>query len=213
MEKTKISALILDYGGVISQPQHPENVSNIRQILNQSFDDFETVYKNRRAPYDSGHISGEAYWLSVLQHYGLTPKEAEIARLIQEDVKSWTHLNESMIQFLTEGRPKIYRLAIVSNMMADTLVFLREQCRWLELFDELVFSCEVGKNKPGREIYETCLTRLKLPPHECLFVDDTMENVKGALAVGMQAIRFKTFAQFEADIAEKFCIMPSPATG
>jgi len=113
VEKIKISALILDYGGVISRPQHPQNVRIIRQILNQSRDDFDTVYKNLRAPYDSGHISGHAYWAGVLQHYGASPAGVDISRLIEEDVKSWTYLNEPMIQFITAARPKIFRLAIL----------------------------------------------------------------------------------------------------
>jgi hypothetical protein len=35
MGKTKIRALILDYGGVISKPQNPDNVNNILKILSQ----------------------------------------------------------------------------------------------------------------------------------------------------------------------------------
>lgn len=206
MSKIRIRALILDYGGVISQPQNPDNVNNILRSLKQDHNGFREVYRRQRAQYDSGQISGEQYWINILQHYGLNPNGFEIARLIQEDVKSWTQINESMIQFITEGRSKIHKLAMISNMTRDTLAFMRKHYSWLELFDELCFSCEVGKNKPDREIFETCLRKLKVYRNECLFVDDSAENVKGAMELGLPAIQFKTFSEFVLELDEKFCL-------
>jgi len=75
MNKTKIKALLLDYGGVIRQPQHPENVNHILQSLKQDATDFMQVYYRQRAQYDRGQISGEQYWSNVLQVYGLEPRE------------------------------------------------------------------------------------------------------------------------------------------
>ena len=206
MGKIRIRALILDYGGVISQPQNPENVNNILRSLKQDDNGFQEVYRRQRAQYDSGLFSGEQYWGNILQHYGLNPNGFDVARLIQEDVKSWTQINELMIQFITDSRSKIHKLAIISNMTRDTLVFMRSHYSWLELFDELCFSCELGKNKPDREIYETCLRKLKVCPGECLFVDDSMRNVKGAMELGMHAILFTNFSEFMLELDEKFCI-------
>ncbi len=206
MDKTKIRAIILDYGGVISQPQSAENVNNILQSLKQDHDDFEEVYKSQRAQYDSGQVSGEEYWINILQHYGLEPNSFEIAWLIQEDVRSWTHINEPMIQFITESRGKIHKLAMISNMTSDSLAFIKKHCHWLELFDELILSCEIGINKPDRQIYEACLRRLNVCPNECLFVDDSLENVKGAMESGMHAIQFETFSEFKLDLSGKYCI-------
>ena len=44
--------------------------------------------------------------------------------------------------------------------------------------------------KPGPEIYRTLLERYRLRPEDCLFVDDVQQNVDGAVAVGMHAVRF-----------------------
>ena len=206
MGMIKIRALILDYGGVISQPQNPKNVNNILRSLKQNHNGFGEVYRRQRAQYDSAQISGEQYWINILQHYGLNPNDFKVARLIQEDVKSWTQINESMIQFITECRSKITKLAIISNMTSDTLAFMRRHYDWLELFDELCFSCEIGINKPDREIYETCLRKLKISRNECLFVDDSLKNVKGAVELGLHAIQFKSFSEFVLEMDEKFYI-------
>ena len=206
MSETKIRALILDYGGVISQPQNPQNVNNILHILQQIDNDFNQIYQNKRASYDSGHISGEEYWKNILQHYGLEPVNSSIPKLIQEDVKSWTVINDSMIEFVKESRSKIHKLAIISNMTRDTLAFIRGHFNWLELFDELIFSCDIGINKPDKRIYEACLTTLNLPSHECLFVDDSADNIRGAVEVGINTIHFKSFPEFLQELDKIFSL-------
>ena len=44
--------------------------------------------------------------------------------------------------------------------------------------------------KPKAEIYLLALEQLKVSPSEAVFVDDFIENVIGAQAVGMSAIHF-----------------------
>ena len=204
MYKTKIRALILDYGGVISEPQASKNVNNILEILNLEFQDFHEMYLKQRENYDNGQISGEEYWISILQHFNLNQNGSEINRLIQEDVKSWTKINDHMIQFIKKSRCKIHKLAILSNMTKDSLAYIRTHFQWLELFDVSIYSCELGINKPDKNIYEACLHKLAVLPNECLFVDDSVENVNGAIQIGMRAIHYKSFPVFLQDLDEKF---------
>ena len=204
MKKTKIRALILDYGGVISQPQNPDNVKNMLQILKQDDHDFRNVYQGERANYDKGQLSGEDYWRNIYRHYDLEPNDTGIAKLIQEDVKSWTHINDSMVRFIKENRGRLHKLAIISNMTRNTLAFMNTHFQWLEYFDELIYSCDVGTNKPDARIYEACLNRLEILPQECLFVDDSEENVLGAMKLDMKVIHFKSFSQFWQELDENF---------
>ena len=204
MGKTRIRALVLDYGGVISMPQNSDNVNNMLQILSQDHNDFMDVYRSKRENYDNGRLSGEEYWHSILQHYGLEKNDSKVTNLIQEDVKSWTQLNDSMIQFIKESRGRLHKLAIISNMTGDCLVFMKKHFQWLELFDELIFSCEFGMNKPDTQIYEACLSRIEMPPQECLFVDDSVENVNGAMKSGIEVIHFKSFFQFWQELDKNF---------
>jgi putative hydrolase of the HAD superfamily len=204
MEKTRIRALVLDYGGVISKPQNPDNVNNMLQLLCQDYNDFRNVYRSKRANYDNGQLSGEEYWHSILQCYGLKQNDSQVTKLIQEDIRSWTLINDSMIQFIKESREKLHTLAIISNMTKDCLVYMKKHFQWLELFDELIFSCEFGKNKPDAKIYEAFLSRIEIPPQECLFADDLIENVDGAMKSGMNVIHFKSFWQFRGDLKQNY---------
>ena len=109
-----------------------------------------------------------------------------------------------MIQFIKESREKLHTLAIISNMTRDTLSFMKKHFQWLELFDELIFSCDFGKNKPDARIYEACLSRIEIPRHECLFVDDSAENLHGAIKSGMKVIHFNSFIQFGQELDKNF---------
>jgi len=71
MGKTRIKALVLDYGGVISNPQNPDNVNNMLKILGRNDIDVRDVYRSQRENYDNGQLSGVEYWHSITQHLGL----------------------------------------------------------------------------------------------------------------------------------------------
>jgi putative hydrolase of the HAD superfamily len=57
-------------------------------------------------------------------------------------------------------------------------------------FKVALSSCYVGLRKPELAIYRRALDILGAPPQRVLFIDDREENVAGAAAAGMKAIRF-----------------------
>jgi putative hydrolase of the HAD superfamily len=188
--------LVLDYGGVLTLPQDVASVEQMVAYLRVDGDLFRRVYRRNRPAFDSGAATDEQYWRAVVEECGLNSSEVDVEPLIALDVQSWTQLNGAMVQFVQDVRSQVYRLAMISNMTRNTLVAMRRELPWLALFDECVFSCELGVNKPDAAIYRECARRLGLQASECLFVDDSAKNVQGARDVGMAAIRFEAMEQF-----------------
>lgn len=60
-----------------------------------------------------------------------------------------------------------------------------------DLADHLVSSARVGVAKPDRRIYDIAVERSGVPAERCLFVDDTLENVEAATALGMRAVHYR----------------------
>lgn len=58
----------------------------------------------------------------------------------------------------------------------------------LSRFDRCLTSHECGVEKPDAAIYRRAMQLTGLPPQAHLFIDDLVENVEGARAVGMDAI-------------------------
>lgn len=81
-----------------------------------------------------------------------------------------------------------YALSILSDTMPSMLGFLGQR-GLLGYFRETVISTRVGATKPSPRMYRAALEALGAAPGDCLFVDDRLENLQGALDAGMRAIQ------------------------
>ena len=108
-------------------------------------------------------------------------------------------LNAALAAYFGGLRPR-YRTAILSNSFVGARE--REQARYGfgDLCDLIIYSHEVGMQKPEPGIYALTCARLGLPPDEVVFLDDAEPCVAGARAYGMHAIQFHDTAQAIAAI-------------
>ncbi len=89
---------------------------------------------------------------------------------------------------LTALRGQGLKLGVVSNW-DHRLPEVLESLGLARLFDALVYSSDVGVEKPDPRIFESALRRLDLPAGAALHVGDgRLEDVEGAQAVGMRAL-------------------------
>jgi putative hydrolase of the HAD superfamily len=81
------------------------------------------------------------------------------------------------------------RLGIISNW-DERLPSLLDQLGLTPYFEAVVISSEIGVEKPDRRIFAEALTRLRVEPGAALHVGDSpLEDVEGAIAAGMEAVR------------------------
>ncbi len=190
--RDKYSCVIFDFGGVISFSQRPGFVGEMGALLGVRTEPLAAAYRRWRAEYDRGTLSGEQYFRRVLAEAGAVDGASRIPELIRLDAESWTSVNGDVLEAVRTLRGRGYRTAVISNMPWDIGLRIRRQWSWLdELFDLVVFSCEVGMVKPEPGIYRRALEDLKLPARECLFVDDSEANVAAAADLGMTAVLFR----------------------
>lgn len=73
-----------------------------------------------------------------------------------------------------------------------------------DLADDVVSSARVGVAKPDPAIYEIAAERAGTAAHRCLFVDDRLENIEAAVALGMSGVHYRT----PADLREVLHFLP-----
>jgi glucose-1-phosphatase len=56
-----------------------------------------------------------------------------------------------------------------------------------DYFERIYYSCRHGMRKPDAEIFRHILKKEKLKPEETIFIDDSIQHVKGAGACGIRA--------------------------
>jgi HAD superfamily hydrolase (TIGR01509 family) len=138
--------------------------------------DPEIVHANYRRA-SLGQISPREFWNSV----GLA---AEYPAIENEYLDTCLRLDPHFSETarLLTGR---FSLALLSNDIAGWSAHLRLKHGLDQIFRTTVISSEVGFRKPAPEIYRILLERLRAEGKDCLFVDDRLENLPPAAALGI----------------------------
>lgn len=91
-------------------------------------------------------------------------------------------------------------LAVLSNWSAEKFPVARERYAFLDWFETLVISGEVGVSKPDPRIYRYLLDRTGFDPATTLFVDDQPANLVVAAAHGLRTHQFRDAPTLRADL-------------
>lgn len=131
---------------------------------------------------------------------GLISKE-ECAKLIKEATgRSFTEAedifstevakNTALLDYITELK-KSYKIGMISNVatpwITDSFLTPEEQA----LFDEMIFSYDVGFTKPDRRIFLLVCERLRIATQEAVMIDDIDSYCEAARREGLYAIEYK----------------------
>ncbi len=186
---TRPSALILDYGEVLSYPQRLGALALMASQLDANPTEFQGAYWRHRRDYDLGMPAAD-YWALVTRDLGLPIDDGLVASLIAIDIDSWTEYRDEMWTLAATFRAVGGKLGMLSNGVREIVERIRADRDLPSLFDAVVISYEVGLAKPEPEIYRLTLSQLGVGPADALFVDDRAENVAMALELGMRALQF-----------------------
>lgn len=188
------TAVIFDYGNVLSLEQPKSAAEEMARLCHTDLQELEKHYWDLRLDYDRGDFDGSVYWRKVTERAGTTITAEEIEKLIDTDNRSWSHPNEDILRWAHALKERGVKLAILSNMPVDFRRFLPDGCRWLPVFDQHTFSCELHIVKPDAGIYEYCLNGLGVRPADAVFIDDRKVNIEAAERLGIQCIHFTSTA-------------------
>ncbi len=142
--------------------------------------------------YDRGVWTEE----EVLQ--GFIAADPELEPQIREtlsDLKGLLVMYDYAVEWVKELKEKGYGVYYLSNFSDPACRDCGDQLDFLPYMDGGILSYLERVIKPDAAIYELLMERYGLKAEECVFLDDTEKNIKGALAVGMQGIVFKNKAQ------------------
>jgi epoxide hydrolase-like predicted phosphatase len=109
--------------------------------------------------------------------------------------------NQAMVDCLHGLRPR-FRTGLLSNSFIGAREREERAYGYSGLVDDIVYSHEVGLEKPDPRIYEIACQRLEVEPTDVVFVDDAQMAVDGAKAVGMVGILHQDNAATTTKLAE-----------
>ena len=197
------TAIIFDYGNVLSLPQSQAEADALAASLETSSRRFHEVYWRFRRAYDEAALGPDAYWREVARALSRDLTSPLLEKLLHLDARSWIHPSPGMPEWAEEVRRAGLRIGLLSNMpgpIRDAVL----TAGWLPEFDDATFSCDVFETKPAPPIYEHCLRGLGIEAWEALFLDDRPENVEAARSLGMHAVVFTTAAEVAIELERGF---------
>ncbi len=135
--------------------------------------------------FERGELSAGAYFTILRRQIGMALDDSEMAagwnRIIREE-KPGIH---ACIQKLKLHFP----LYVLTNTNAvHAAEWGRRHSGLLNLFTRVFVSSNMGCRKPEAAVYKEVLDTIARPAEQVVFLDDTLANVEGAAAAGMQAI-------------------------
>ena len=189
-----ISALILDYGNVLTLPQAPDVIQTMAARLGVTFEAFTTAYWVPRHGYDAGEYPAPEYWRRVLRSLGRRPAQADEPALLdwltERDADSWMRYRDEVWDLARDVRAEDVRTAMLTNMSAELADRIRRDRPLDAWFDVVIVSAEVHSAKPDLRVYRLCLERLDVDAPHVLFVDDRPDNITAAANLGMRTLHF-----------------------
>jgi 2-haloacid dehalogenase len=119
---------------------------------------------------------------------------------------------EPTVEILSDLRRRGVRLLALSNWSSDTFAVARPRYPFLEWFEGLLISGDVGLAKPDPAIFHELIDRFGLDPAATVYIDDAAANVAAAAALGMAAVRFEDAASLRAAL-ERMGLLAALAPG
>ncbi len=196
-------ALIWDMGGVLVRNMDPSIRGRLAAPYGMSYLDLENLFFGNEVAVQAsiGQATEADSWKYVQKKLNI-PAE-KMAEFI-DTFYSCDKFDEDLYTFTMQLKPR-YRVGLLSNAYPETRASLaRRFPHFYDLFDVTIYSAEVGMAKPNPQIYRLMLDRLGIEPQSGVFVDDFIENVEGARAVGMHAIHFRSSQQVRDELKELF---------
>lgn len=188
----QIKAVILDFGGVVCFHPNDQQIAELAGLCGVPIADFLRVFWGHRTAYDRGDFDAAQYWKAFADSTGRSYSAVQVSEFARRDSDFWSRIDTRVMEWARRVRASGARIALLSNLPADLGAQLYARPGFLAEFDHFTFSYEVRSVKPEARIYEHCVAGLGVAPSEALFLDDRIENVRGAQAVGIQAVLFES---------------------
>ena len=147
---------------------------------------------------------GRSFADGVAERVALFPQHEALIRAFDERwLETLDGAVEEAVAILEELRAAGVKTYAITNFSREKFALTRTRYPFLDSFEGIVVSAHEQLLKPDPRIYALLCERHGLAPADCIFIDDSLANVEGARAFGMQGHHFKTAAELRTDLRQQ----------
>lgn len=201
MNHPTIDAIIFDLGRVLVAIDNRLLTEGLFKGLDPA--DAQDVARQTMADpamvaFNSGRIGPEEFYAKMRRTYRLSIPFEEFCNL-------WCGIFYPMdgMEELVRSLDGKMKLGLLSDTDPLHWNFVRGAYPWIDrLFKKPTLSYKLGVMKPAPAIYLQAARNVGAEPQNCLYIDDLEDNVLGARAVGMTAVRFESVPLLQKILAD-----------
>lgn len=171
------------YGVILNEPKGRLLDYSRDNLSPEEYKRVETlIYENRL--FDKAGL-GEINACEFLSLLGFKDEPYHSKRYID----GYLTLDEGFIRFAECAKDK-YELVLLSNDVSEWSRYITEKFDLNKYFKCKIVSAEEKCRKPDLKIFDIALEKAGKSPAECIFIDNTPQNLLAAEEVGISAILF-----------------------
>ncbi|OGZ33816.1 MAG: hypothetical protein A3I88_03480 [Candidatus Portnoybacteria bacterium RIFCSPLOWO2_12_FULL_39_9] len=182
-----IKAIIFDLNGVfIKAPKLSDRFKEEFGILPDEFIPvLKSILVKVRMPKANDYF---IYWKPYLDKWGVNLTKEQFFDFWSKTEKE----NPEMIELARQIKSKGIKIFILSNNFVERANYYKQNFPFLEeIFNKIYYSFETGFVKPNPEAYKKLLADNNLQSEECIYFDDSAENVETANNLGIKSFLFE----------------------
>lgn len=142
--------------------------------------------------YKRGKMTDEEYWTWAAKEWGLDKSPEELVDLLMVGYE----VDEGVVSIVKKVREQGYKTLVCSNNFPARIEGLNKRFGFLDNFDVVVLSYEVGATKPASIIFEELIEKSGVKADEIVYADDQEVKLQGAKDLGVHTFVFEDFNQF-----------------
>lgn len=192
-----IKNIIFDLGGVLLDLSVDSTLASFSNLSGLPQKEIRRIFETsvEFEQYERGEISDTVFRDFIRVVYRLDATDQQIDTCWVAMLKE---LPKKKLELL-QGIKNQYSTFLLSNTNSIHLSYFNtvslapfDKTSFGSYFHKDYYSHLMGKRKPDAEIYQQVLEENKLNPHQTIFLDDNVSNLKGAASLGIKTIHIPT---------------------
>ncbi len=186
-----VKNIVFDIGNVLAD-------FNIKEFLAQKGFDAPTIKRIIKAsvlsPYweqfERADITEEE---AIAAFIGLDPEIEDALRKAYVNISGMLTVRDYAVSWIKDLKERGYKVFYLSNYSRKAYDECEDSLSFMEYMDGGMLSFQERMTKPNPAFYLRFLDRFSLKAEECVFIDDTEENVTAAKGLGFYGIVFTSY--------------------
>ncbi|HEY2164260.1 MAG TPA: HAD-IA family hydrolase [Gemmatimonadaceae bacterium] len=193
-----IDWVLFDVGGVLGtnawdREQRAEAVAT----FGLDGDDFQYRHEEMVGAFESGEVTLDEYLAITVFCVPRSFSPDDFKKFMFAQSVAWP---DSIAVARELAASRAVRLATLNNESEELNRFRIESWGLRDIFPTFFTSCWLGVRKPTRHVYERVLGMTQSNPKRTVFIDDRLQNLAPAAALGVRTVQFTKAETLRADL-------------